>query len=407
MRDNKLRRGPLRRSWKIVRRWLRAKSRYMSAVLRGKGNLFGPDTLRVNHSIPLRPQKILVIKSDKIGDFVLALSAMAHLRDTFRDAELHLLAGPWNRTLAEQSKLFDVIHLTSANNGSSEPGRGEFESTAARLPHFDLAVDLRIEDDQRGYILAIDADTKAAYSGKKGPTRFDIQPPFPRKERWATQMLDTHASTLMNRLAREVSGFYQDNIVAKSVLINLARERTAYTETLINGIDHGSEKFLVGINCGSGAQTRDWPDESFLALANRLIVENDAFFLLIGGPDEILKHEIIERALPENRVLNLTAKIDLADLPSILIKLSLYVGNDTGTTHMAASLGVATVCIYGGVTSIGRFAAKGEKTITVTNTVPCSPCGVSSLKECIGGHACMRGISVDRVVDAAARAMNS
>ena len=74
---------------------------------------------------------------------------------------------------------------------------------------------------------------------------------------------------------------------------------------------------------------------------------------------------------------------------------------------MAASLGIPTVCIYGGVTSIGRFAAKGEKTITVTNAVPCSPCGVSSLKECIGDHACMRGISVDRVVDAAARAMNT
>ncbi|MFK0386320.1 glycosyltransferase family 9 protein [Agrobacterium sp. NPDC090273] len=379
----------------------------MSIVLRGRGGLFGPRTLNAGPSVPRQPRKILVIKPDKIGDFVLALSAMTHLRETFHDAELHLLAGPWNQTFAEQTRLFDVIHFIPANIGSSQPGSREFESVAELLPHFDLAVDLRVEDDQRGYIFAIDAHTKAAYAGKKGHTTFDIEPPFPRKQSWANQMQDIHASTLMNRLAREVSGYYKDSILAQSTLLNLTQSIDPDTQTLLNEFGRGSKDYLVGINCGSGAETRDWPEEYFLTLINQLIVENDALCLLVGGPDEIEKHSAIESALPRDRVLNLTAKIDLADLPSVLLKLSLYVGNDTGTTHMAACLGVPTVCIYAGVTSIGRFAAKGEKTITVTNIVPCSPCGVSLLKECVGGHACMRGISVDRVIDAALRITNT
>jgi ADP-heptose:LPS heptosyltransferase len=73
--------------------------------------------------------------------------------------------------------------------------------------------------------------------------------------------------------------------------------------------------------------------------------------------------------------------------------LDAYVGNDTGPTHIAASLGIPTLCLFSGVVPPHLFVPTGERTRVLVAPTPCAPCGKRDLKDCFQGHACMLNMS--------------
>src|SRR5438876_8889458 len=54
-------------------------------------------------------RRLLVLKLDHLGDFIIAMPAMQALRDHFPNDEITLVCGSWNRSLAESTGLFDAI----------------------------------------------------------------------------------------------------------------------------------------------------------------------------------------------------------------------------------------------------------------------------------------------------------
>jgi len=47
-------------------------------------------------------------------------------------------------------------------------------------------------------------------------------------------------------------------------------------------------------------------------------------------------------------IIDITGKTTLTTLAAILKSSLLYIGNDTGTVHLASAVGTPTVCIMGG-----------------------------------------------------------
>ncbi len=70
--------------------------------------------------------------------------------------------------------------------------------------------------------------------------------------------------------------------------------------------------------------------------------------VVVGGtsPDERATVSRILEGLPSD-VINLTGRVTLRALASILSRATLYVGTDTAVTHMAAALGVPTIALFG------------------------------------------------------------
>ncbi len=100
----------------------------------------------------------------------------------------------------------------------------------------------------------------------------------------------------------------------------------------------------LAVHPGSGNSVRNWPAERFAALADRLAAHTGHPVLLLGGRDETYDGSN-ERALT-NRVHSLmrTPAIDLggrlgsAELVALLQRCSLFVGNNSGPAHLAATL---------------------------------------------------------------------
>ena len=85
----------------------------------------------------------------------------------------------------------------------------------------------------------------------------------------------------------------------------------------------------VAIHPFSGSRSKNWPLERYCELVARLKCEVD----WLAGPEE---------ELPEAKRFD-----NLSDLGAFIADARLYVGNDSGITHLAAAVGVKTLAVFG------------------------------------------------------------
>jgi len=104
------------------------------------------------------------------------------------------------------------------------------------------------------------------------------------------------------------------------------------------------------IHPGSGAARKNWPITRFIELANLLEQQGHRVTWCTGPAEE-------ELALPAG-VSKLRCD-SLVELGAQLATAALYVGNDSGITHLAAAVGCPTVAIFG-PTDPSLWAPRGE-----------------------------------------------
>jgi hypothetical protein len=120
--------------------------------------------VEVAQTFPLR--RILILKLDHMGDFILSLGALEKARSTFPDAEITLVVGSWNVQAARELGLADVVLCFDAfpRNSSEEevdvPGKTALFQ-ALVTGDYDLAIDLRIDVDTRFLLKHVRAPIRA------------------------------------------------------------------------------------------------------------------------------------------------------------------------------------------------------------------------------------------------------
>jgi lipopolysaccharide heptosyltransferase III len=105
---------------------------------------------------------------------------------------------------------------------------------------------------------------------------------------------------------------------------------------------------LVGITLASfpGKAYRDWPVERFAALCRALASEDPKLrFVVLGDAASRDRAAALMQALPA-RVIDATARTTLRESAALIERLRLYVGVDTGPTHLAGGLGTPMVALY-------------------------------------------------------------
>ena len=87
--------------------------------------------------------------------------------------------------------------------------------------------------------------------------------------------------------------------------------------------------------------------------------------------------------------------LPLDELAAILKKCSLYVGNDSGITHLAASVETPVVALFG-PTDPQVWGPRGENVSILYGKRDCSPCSRQRMHECIE-QRCLQALSVEEV----------
>ncbi len=146
-----------------------------------------------------------------------------------------------------------------------------------------------------------------------------------------------------------------------------------------------------------------WPADRFAEVAKRLSARwPQVRWILLGAPGEKKLGEELSGMMAGTPHENLIGKTTLPELIAHLRASRLLVTNDTGTMHLAASLGVPTVSIFGSTEPV-LTGPLGKNNTIVRHHVPCSPC---FKRECPFGHYdCMTGITPEIVEKAVMEAV--
>jgi len=105
---------------------------------------------------------------------------------------------------------------------------------------------------------------------------------------------------------------------------------------------------LIVLHPGSGGKRKCWPVERYFALAERLAETTGAFILFLSGPAEGFPiKEQIRRFVQDRTAMGHVADADLAVVAGFLAGSGLYIGNDSGITHLAAAVGATVIALFG------------------------------------------------------------
>ena len=152
----------------------------------------------------------------------------------------------------------------------------------------------------------------------------------------------------------------------------------------------------------AGAGLRQWPADRFAALAERIHRHTGLTAVLVGDGRDVDRFAAIRAHAP---VLDLNGRIGLAELAGIVARAAFLVGNDSAPVHLAAHLGVGSVCILAGG-QFGRFLpypegrpASVRPPLTVFHEMPCFGCDwiCPHVLSSRGAAPCLRAIAIDTV----------
>jgi ADP-heptose:LPS heptosyltransferase len=157
-----------------------------------------------------------------------------------------------------------------------------------------------------------------------------------------------------------------------------------------------AEPFIL-LHPAAAFDTKQWEIEKFCELA-RLLSQKGNRIVGTAGPGEHQYLELLQSEVPEILTLGPLA---LEEFTALAARCCLYIGNDTGTTHIAAALNRPVLVIFGSSNSRVWYPW-GTQFELIRSDLPCIPCpGYRCLH--FDEPRCIRSISVPEVFEAARR----
>lgn len=289
----------------------------------------------------INPRRIVLILPCCIGDVILATATLKALRRAYPDAHITWAIGTWSRPAIETHTLLDAL-LDTGPDALPVKSIGGFWRFVQQLRtgQFDLAVSLVRSPLMSAAVLLSGIGQRvgldSAGRGFGYNHRAPIDPNIAQHE--AQIYLETLRSIGLNTADAfpNVPVHPADGAKVQALL----RE---------NGL---GGRFMVmnpagGHNPGMLMTSKRWPPEHFAALGQRLSEKlNLAGIVLLGGPNDAELLAEVSNQLPVRHIL-LTGKLSFSEISALAHQAVVYVGNDTGLTHLAAAAGAKTVMILG------------------------------------------------------------
>jgi heptosyltransferase-1 len=144
-------------------------------------------------------------------------------------------------------------------------------------------------------------------------------------------------------------------------------------EHLLNGrIEQTLQKQVLFLH-GTTWETKHWPDQYWLDLADQVIQSGYQVLLPWGSESELHRAKRIQKVCADNDHVIVLEKMGLNELVKRMLKVTAVVAVDTGLAHLAAALAKPTIALYG-PTSPGLTGTYGDRQQHLQVDFECAPC---------------------------------
>jgi len=275
------------------------------------------------------PASILVINVSRIGDTLLATPALRALAAAWPAARITFLGHP--------NRVEIIEHLPFvAETGATTKGRAAWRGRLGGR-RWDLALVYGFDKPLVEYALRV---ARRVVAFRQDDPALDARL-FRCVERPAFQA--EHAALLPLRLTRALGAPDAGHRLAYAVTeAEKARARATLAARLPGA------KPLVGLQVASFPTKgyRDWPVEHFAGLSGRIVARwPKSHLLLLGGELDRERNRSLAARFP-GRASSFAGELSLRESTALMNELDLYVGVDTGPTHIMGALDAPMVALY-------------------------------------------------------------
>jgi len=359
--------------------------------------------------------RILLIKPSALGDVVHTLPVLVKLRARYPRAQIDWLITPENAEVVRYHPALSNVVLFARRDFSKRGRRWR-----AFVSFFDLLKQIR----RAKYELIIDmhGQVRSAFFALISGARVRIGFDRPVK-RGLTVSAEHDLKNIPShgwRGAREGSWIAYTNRIPIPTLDVHAIDRYLWVAPLL-GLDdnppdltihlspqatnkvnrlleeHGvpASKPLVVLVPGTIWETKHWTIEGFAGVARQFL--QDGFAVALAGTTRDQQRcRQIAAAAPGT--CDLSGKTTPADLAALIRRAEVAVTNDSGSMHVAASLGKPMVSVFGPTNPVHIGPYERPESV-VRLDLPCSPCNYRRLSQCPFDHACMKQVTSAMVVE--------
>lgn len=307
--------------------------------------------------------KILVISLTNIGDVILTFPVIDILRHDFPNAKISAVVGPKAFGIIKSNPIFHKVHVYDKRKNSYKTFLWILELKKER---FDLVVDLR-----------------------NSAIPFMIFPRY-RTSLWNKKIEGQHMKE--KHLLRLKTIYHFNNEADKRECVYISKEDEEYVARLISeDLGHG-KKFVV-IAPSAADHNKRWKEESFAQICDYFIQKHGLKIVFVGdSKDKEISSRIIK--LMKNKSVDLSGRLTLLQLASLLKKSFFSIVNDSAPMHLASYLDIPVVAIFG-PTDPKKYGPWSKNSLYFRNNLNCEKCKNHKLEI---DHTCNHSISCEEVV---------
>jgi ADP-heptose:LPS heptosyltransferase len=286
------------------------------------------------------PKKVLVIRNDKIGDFMLAWPSFALLKTQYPYAEITALVPEYTAPLAHQCEWIDKVLIDKRENTFT----GDI-----------LSLTKKIKNNNYDVSISLFSETRTSVSLWLAGVKTRIGPATKLAQLFINKKLKQHRS-------RSAKPEYEYNLDLVRYFIKLNNQNPvisqqvpyltfSQTETQLikkqlltkHNISHDTK--LVMIHPGTGGSAINLPLKDYAELANCIADCEQVYFIITAGPDELENANDLSVLLHAPHHIH-HSKGSIVDFCKFISITDIFISGSTGPLHIAGALNIRTIAFY-------------------------------------------------------------
>lgn len=333
-------------------------------------------------------KRILVIRTDRIGDVLLSTPVAESLRRAYPNAYIAFMTRPYAADILNGNPYIDELILYDRDNKHKN-----FLSTLRfalnlRKKKFDVAFILHPTNRVNWISYFAGIPERVGFNKKCGflLTRPLVDKKVEGKKHEIEYTLDILRSYGIDA---QYNGLYMPvKEESENIISSFLKEE---------GV--GPDDVLITVHPGASCPSKIWPLDYFAKLVDMIIATfKDVKVIIISGQKE---KELAKRlySLMGQKAVLAAGRFSVSQIASLLKRSRLFISNDSGPVHISVAVGTPVIALFGrnqpGLSPV-RWGPVGKNDVILHKDVGCKVC---LAHDCRLGFKCLEAITPDEVFE--------
>ncbi|WP_297486052.1 glycosyltransferase family 9 protein [Sulfurimonas sp.] len=274
---------------------------------------------------------ILVVRTDKLGDFITALPTIYILKKYNVNNKIIVLVAPLNEALAKACDFIDEVVV--------DDGNSSVFTMSEKLKSKKINLSITLFSNTRVALIQFLAGIKERYAPATKIAQIFYNHSV-KQRRSEVKMAEFEYNLA---LAQEIFGDIDVNY--PKPLLEFDDSKTIYEKF---SKDNKITKEVIAFHVGfGGSSDANWNLDEYETVIRDTLMQAKYDVVLTFGPDEVALCKEMQKRLENEKVVFYLSNHGIVDFAKLISNFKLFVSTSTGTYHLASLVGTATLTFFG------------------------------------------------------------